>query len=36
MPSLAAGLRERGLSESETNLAMGGNFLRLFEIVSNA
>ena len=36
MPSLAGGLRERGLSEPETNLVMGGNFLRLFEIVSNA
>jgi membrane dipeptidase len=34
MPSLVAGLRGRGLSESETNLVMGGNFLRLFEIVT--
>jgi len=36
MPSLAAGLRDRGLSESEMNLVMGGNFLRLFGVVSNA
>jgi membrane dipeptidase len=35
MPSLAAGLHERGLSESEMNLVMGGNFLRLFEAVAN-
>lgn len=34
MPSLAGGLRERGLDESETNLVMGGSFLRLFEIVA--
>lgn len=36
MPSLAAGLSSRGLSESETNLVMGGNFLRLFEAVTKA
>jgi microsomal dipeptidase-like Zn-dependent dipeptidase len=35
MPSLAGGLRERGLSEPETNLVMGGNFLRLFEVIAN-
>jgi microsomal dipeptidase-like Zn-dependent dipeptidase len=34
MPSLAAGLSERGLSESETNLVMGRNSLRLFGIVA--
>lgn len=34
MPSLAAGLSERGLSESETNLVTGGNSLRLFGIVA--
>ena len=34
MPSLAVGLRDRGLSESETALVMGGNFMRLFEAVA--
>jgi membrane dipeptidase len=34
MPSLAAGLRERGLGETETALVMGGNFMRLFEAVA--
>ena len=35
MPSLARGLRRRGLSESETALIMGENFIRLFETVTN-
>ena len=34
MPSLAGGLRERGLSEVETALVMGENFIRLFETVA--
>ena len=34
MPSLAGGLRDRGLSEAETALVMGGNFIRLFEAVT--
>ena len=33
MPSLADGLKKRGLSESEINQVMGGNFLRLFALV---
>ncbi len=36
MPSLAAGLDERGLGEPEIALVMGGNFLRLFESVVGA
>ena len=36
MPSLAMSLRERGLSESETGLVMGGNFMRLFGAVTGA
>ena len=35
MPSLAAGLRGRGLSEAETALVMGENFIRLFETVAS-
>jgi membrane dipeptidase len=35
MPLLAAGLRGRGLSEAETALVMGENFIRLFEAVAS-
>ncbi len=36
MPSLAAGLRDRGLSQAEAALVMGENFIRLFEAVASS
>jgi membrane dipeptidase len=34
MPSLAGSLRDRGLSQAETALVMGENFIRLFNVVT--